>query len=125
MQQRKTSAQIAREMAKDPAWVCRSIKRLLSDFSTIYPRPDEAKTIAANLANLESLLSSSLRAIDASNGRAKIMAIRSAADILQQKANYEIRVGQVAPRTKISDGLPSLDKDALEDWGRSRDERGF
>ena len=104
MQQRKSSAEIAREMGKDPAWVCRSIQRIQDDFSTIYPRPDEAKTILTNLANLESLLAEILRTIPTVEGGAKISAIRAASDLIRQKSDYEIRVGRVASRKRCTLG---------------------
>lgn len=105
MQQRISSAEIARRMGKDPAWVCRSIKRIQEDASTLYPRPGEAAIVAKNLATLESLLTCALKEAAERCGRTKILAIRAAADILRQKSEYEIRIGQVAPRTKRADGL--------------------
>lgn len=99
-------------MGKDPAWVCRSIKKIEEDFTTAFLRPTEAETILRNLMLLESLLKEALRAVGASEGNSKMMALRTAASLLHQKSEYEIRIGRVAPRTKSDLGYNT---DPVED----------
>jgi hypothetical protein len=49
---RKSQAEIAQTMGKDPAWVSRSIKRMHSDFSILHATPDENRLIWENLSVL-------------------------------------------------------------------------
>jgi hypothetical protein len=94
----KTQAEIAQIMGRDPAWVCRAIKEIHADFSTVFSTPNESRLVAENLANFQSLYAETLNTAFASSGYARTGALRLAADILRQKSAYEIAVGCVQSR---------------------------
>ena len=87
------SADIARIMNKDPAWVCRSVRRIREDFSAVFQRENEASVVDGQLARLESLYATALQTIESSDGMAKVAAIRTATSILREKQNFMQFVG--------------------------------
>jgi len=113
MQMRLPSVEIGRRMSKDPAWVCRSIQKIESDFTTLFPRPNEERTIATNIATLESLHARLLREAEDLEGSAKVAALRAAAEVWRQKCDYEIRTGQVAERQKNTSIFPCFDDNPI------------
>lgn len=90
--------QIAQMMGKDPAWVSRTVQEIKADFSTVHATPNESSIIRENLAQWESLLAEALRNVHNSTGYSRISALRAAAEIHRQKAEYEISVGWVVNR---------------------------
>lgn len=90
--------QIAHIMGKDPAWVSRTIRQIQADFSTVHATPHENAMIRENLAVWESLYSEALRNVHNSAGYPRISALRGAAEIHRQKAEYQVTVGWVANR---------------------------
>ncbi len=91
-------------------------RRIQSDFSTVHATPNENGIIRENLARWESLCSEALRIVSASAGFSRISAVRAAAEILRQKAEYQVTVGWVANRRSDKDaaGRPT--------WVQLRDE---
>jgi hypothetical protein len=108
----KSQTEIAHIMGKDPAWVSRSIKRIQSDFSTVYGTPTEEEIIMDNLARIESLYSEALNTLHSSNGYSRISALRVTAEIVRQKSEYELTVGWVANRRygKESPSAPTMEE---------------
>jgi hypothetical protein len=94
----KSQAEIAQIMDKDPAWVSRSIKKIQADFSTVHATPAEGGIIRENLARWETLYSEARRIAAVSDGFKRISALRLCAEVLRQKAEYEVTVGWVANR---------------------------
>ena len=93
---RMKPAEIARKLGKDKAWVSRAIQRLETERATEYRSPREAELIGDNVRQLESLLSSALAVAQREkDAKTHLAAIRTAADLLRQKADYEISVGFV------------------------------
>lgn len=104
MVERKTPGEIAHLMEKDPAWVSRSIRRIQEDFGTVYPTPREKVVITENLSQLENLYARALSLVSAGTARERAAAIKTALDVLEMKADYEIRIGYVRDRKR---GEPS------------------
>ena len=94
----KTQAEIAHELGKDPAWVSRSIKEINADFSRVFVTPDESRIISENLAMFQRLYSEAVNTASAASGYVRTGGFRLAADILRQKAAYQIAVGYVQNR---------------------------
>lgn len=93
---RMKPAEIARKLGKDKAWVSRAIQRLETERATEYRSPRESELIGDNVRQLESLLSSALAVAQREKeAKTQLSAIRTAADLLRQKADYEISVGFV------------------------------
>jgi hypothetical protein len=97
-------AEIARKLGKDKAWVSRTIARLETEQATDYRSPKEAELVGENLRQLESLLASALAAAQREkDGKTHLAALRTAADLLRQKTEYEITVGHIQRREKRED----------------------
>jgi len=88
-------SEIALAMGKDPAWVSRTIRQIQADLSTVHALPNEAGIIQENVARWEVLLAEARRLATASEGFKRISALRVCAELLRQKAEYEVTVGLV------------------------------
>lgn len=95
---RTPQVEIAQIMRKDAAWVSRTIREIQADFATVHATPNESATIRENIARWESLFAEALRNLRNSSGYSRISALRVAAEIHRQKAEYQISVGWVANR---------------------------
>lgn len=113
---RTPQVEIAQIMGKDAAWVSRTIREIQADFATVHATPNESAIIRENLARWESLLADALRNLQNSTGYARISALRVAAEIHRQKAEYQISVGWVANRRygDVGPRKPTLDELADE-----------
>lgn len=109
---RMKPAEISRKLGKDKAWVSRAIQRLETERQTEYRSPREADLIGDNLRQLESLLSGALAVAQREkDAKTHLAALRTAADLLRQKSEYQITIGYVCQR------------DAREDAEKQRKQR--
>jgi DNA-binding MarR family transcriptional regulator len=92
-------SEIARRLGKDKAWVSRQIKKLEDDLVTAYRAPEESALVRENFAQLDSLLAKSLQLVARSkDSKRQLAAIRTATDVIRQRARYEMMVGFVRRR---------------------------
>jgi hypothetical protein len=84
----RSQAKIARIMGKDAAWVSRAVKKLQTDTSLAFHRPKETETTNEHLGRLESLYFKALAMVEISEGKAQVTAIRTAATLLREKAQF-------------------------------------
>ncbi len=93
---RMKPSEIARSLGKDKAWVSRTIQRLEKERQTVYRSPKAEALIDENMAQLDSLLARAFAAVRSeSKSKGQLAALRTAADIVRQKAEYEMAVGRV------------------------------
>ncbi len=96
---RMRPSEIARRLGKDKAWVSRQIKKLEDDLVTAYRAPEESALVRENFAQLDSLLAKSLQLVARSkDSKRQLAAIRTATDVIRQRARYEMMVGFVRRR---------------------------
>ena len=98
--QRKRPSEIAQAMGKDPAWVSRAIKKVQSDFSTVYQKPKESRLIEEQLARLESLYARAAATAETTEGANCIMAIRTAASVLREQFQFLQYTGMIQKNTE-------------------------
>ena len=97
--------QIARHLGKDKAWVSRTIQRLQNEQATAYRTPREAELIGEHMGQLDSLLADTMAAVRrGEKGKTQLAAIRTAADLLRQKGEYQMSVGFVQNRERGAKG---------------------
>jgi hypothetical protein len=101
---RTPQAKIAQIMGKDPAWVSRTVKQIQADFSTVQATPNESGIIRENLVRWETIYADARRVAAVSEGFARISALRVCAEVLRNKAEYEVTVGWVANRRADKNG---------------------
>ncbi len=106
------SADIARYMGKDPAWVSRSIRRVRDNPEIAYRKPQEAEIVAGHHEQLEMLYTMALRSALLEPEKPNLYAIRIAAHLRRQILDFEIRVGMVETRQRSN--LLQMDADQLE-----------
>ena len=87
-------------MGKDPAWVSRAIKKVQSDFSTVYQKPKESRLIEEQLARLESLYARAAATAETTEGANCIMAIRTAASVLREQFQFLQYTGMIQKNTE-------------------------
>lgn len=93
---RMKPAEIARKLGKDKAWVSRAIQKLETERASAYRSAEERDLIGENLRQLDSLLAKALAAAHGGkDAKTQLAALRTAADVLRQKADYEMAVGLV------------------------------
>jgi hypothetical protein len=95
---RTPQVQIAEIMGKDPAWVSRTLQEIQSDFSTVHATPNEVGIIQENLVRWQTLYAEARQVATASDGFKRISALRLCAELVRQKAEYEVSVGWVTNR---------------------------
>ena len=118
--QRMKPSQIARHLGKDKAWVSRAIRKLEDERATACHTPEESQLVRKNIAQLESLVATAMRiAGEQKDSRGRLAAIRTAAEVLRQRNEYQIAVGHVQRRdarnpirpTKADTFLASLEEE--------------
>ena len=93
---RMKPSEIARSLGKDKAWVSRTIQRLEKERETVYRSPKAETLIEENIEQLDSLLARAFAAVRCeSTSKGQLAAIRTAADIVRQKAEYQMATGRV------------------------------
>jgi hypothetical protein len=107
--------EIAKRMKKDPAWVSRSIQRLKTERALIFRAPEDGEIIEETLLRLQSLYQRAASASLALAGKEAMAAVRTAAGILHQITEYQIRIGLLEERTK---SRPNFSMDTTADFIR-------
>lgn len=119
---RMKPADIARKLGKDKAWVTRAIQKLESERATAYRSPEERQLISENVRQLESLLAKALAiSHGGSDVKTQLAAIRTAADVIRQKSEYEMVVGFVQRRGEQGAGDAEKDRQDAESWRSLRE----
>lgn len=101
--QGRSSAEISRMMGKDPAWVCRTLKKIESDFSAVFHRPKEAEFVNDHLAKMDLVFSKALKVAEDTEGMAKVAALRTVNTILQNRMQFLQHVGMVSKNQESND----------------------
>lgn len=114
---RMKPSEIARHLGKDKAWVSRTIQRLEKERETVYRSPKAAELIEENMGQLDSLLARAYAAMRRdSTAKGQLSAIRTAADVLRQKAEYQMAVGLVQRRERAENGGEESQDEALMEY---------
>jgi len=89
-------SEIARKLGKDPGWVSRAIQKLESERETAFRSPAEEELIQHNLGQLDSILAKAFAlAHGETDPKTQLTALKTAADVLRQKTEYEMSIGSV------------------------------
>lgn len=93
---RMRPSEIARKLGKDPGWVSRAIQKLESERETAFRSPAEEELIQHNLGQLDSILAKAFAlAHGETDPKTQLTALKTAADVLRQKTEYEMSIGSV------------------------------
>jgi len=95
-------------MVKDRGWVSRSVKEIKNALGKPFSTPDEAMLIAESELRSKELFAASMKLVKkASSDSACLRAIRQAASVARQAADFQVAVGivQKAPHTMCFAGM--------------------
>lgn len=117
---RMRPCEIARHLGKDPAWVSRTVRKLLSEKATAYATDAERATLEEMRRDYDRLIATAMEMKETGSDKGKLAAIQTASAALRAKHDFLIKTGLVqlrdvpteAPANLVKTPMAGLDEKA-------------
>ena len=105
--------EIARHLGKDPAWVSRTIRKLLSEKATAFASNAERATLEDMQRDYDRLIATAMEMKETGSDKSKLAAIQTASAALRAKHDFLIKTGLVQVRDMPTEAPANLVKTPL------------